>query len=42
MMGMAYQKKGATDNGRALCDKAIAMDPSLGNLKKEKKMPGGF
>jgi tetratricopeptide (TPR) repeat protein len=42
MMGMAYQKKGATDNGRALCDKAIAMDPSLNNLKTEKKMPGGF
>lgn len=42
MMGMAYQKKGATDNGRALCDKAIAMDPSLSSLKTEKKMPGGF
>lgn len=42
MMGMAYQKKGATDNGRALCDKAIAMDPSLKSLKTEKKMPGGF
>lgn len=42
MMGMAYQKKGATDNGRALCDKAIAMDPSLSSLKTEKKMPGGL
>lgn len=42
MMGMAYQKKGQTDNGRALCDKAIAMDPSLSSLKQEKKMPGGF
>ncbi len=43
MMGMAYQKKGQTDNGRALCDKAIAMDPSLNSLKTEKKMPGtGF
>jgi tetratricopeptide (TPR) repeat protein len=42
MMGMAYQKKGQEQNGRALCDKAIAMDPSLSSLKTEKKMPGGF
>lgn len=42
MMGMAYQKKGKVDNGRALCDKAIAMDPSLRSLKTEKQMPGGF
>lgn len=42
MMGMAYQKKGQVDNGRQLCDKAIAMDPSLSSLKTEKKMPGGF
>lgn len=42
MMGMAYQKKGQEDNGRRLCDKAIAMDPSLSSLKTEKKMPGGL
>ena len=42
MMGMAYQKKGKVDDGRKLCDKAIAMDPSLASLKTEKKMPGGF
>jgi tetratricopeptide (TPR) repeat protein len=42
MMGMAYQKKGQVENGRALCDKAIAMDPKLGSLKQEKKMPGGL
>ena len=42
MMGMAYQKKGQEQNGRALCDKAIAMDPSLASLKQEKKMPGGL
>ena len=42
MMGMAYQKKGQEQNGRALCDKAIAMDPSLTSLKTEKKMPGGL
>ena len=40
MMGMAYQKKGQVENGRSLCDKAIAMDPSLSSLKTEKKMPG--
>lgn len=40
MMGMAYQKKGQAENGRALCDKAIAMNPSLRNLKTEKQMPG--
>lgn len=39
MMGMAYQKKGQVENGRALCDKAIAMDPKLSSLKQEKKMP---
>ena len=40
MMGMAYQKKGQVENGRSLCDKAIAMDPSLSHLKQEKKIPG--
>lgn len=42
MMGMAYQKKGQESTGRKLCDKAIAMDPSLSSLKTEKKMPGGL
>ena len=40
MIGMAYQKKGDTDKGRLLCDKAIAMDPSLKNLKTEKSSMG--
>jgi tetratricopeptide (TPR) repeat protein len=40
MIGMAYQKKGDTDKGRFLCDKAIAMDPSLKNLKQEKSGMG--
>jgi tetratricopeptide (TPR) repeat protein len=40
MIGMAYQKKGDTDKGRLLCDKAIAMDPSLKNLKQEKSSMG--
>ena len=37
MIGMAYQKKGDKDKGVALCDKAIAMDPSLRYLKTEKQ-----
>lgn len=37
MIGMAYQKKGDNDKGRLLCDKAIAMDPSLKNLKQERQ-----
>lgn len=40
MIGMAYQKKGDAAKGKALCDKAIEMDPSLRSLKQEKKMPG--
>ncbi|MDP4130095.1 MAG: tetratricopeptide repeat protein [Bacteroidota bacterium] len=35
MIGMAYQKKGDTQKGKELCDKAIALDPSLKNLKTE-------
>jgi tetratricopeptide (TPR) repeat protein len=35
MIGMSYQKKGDIEKGKALCDKAIAIDPSLKNLKKE-------
>ncbi|MFM9911806.1 MAG: tetratricopeptide repeat protein [Chitinophagaceae bacterium] len=42
MMGMAFQKKGETQKGEQLCDKAIQMDPSLKKLKEEKKMPGGL
>lgn len=40
MIGMAYQKKGETDKGRQLCDRAIAMDPSLRNLKTERSSMG--
>jgi tetratricopeptide (TPR) repeat protein len=40
MIGMAYQKKGETGKGRELCDKAIAMDPSLKNLKQERGSVG--
>jgi len=38
MIGMAYQKKGDTQKGKALCDKAIAIDPSLKNLRQEIKL----
>jgi tetratricopeptide (TPR) repeat protein len=38
MIGMAYQKKGETQKGKDLCDKAIALDPSLKNLKQEIKL----
>ena len=40
MIGMAYQKKGDDDKGRQLCDRAIAMDPSLKNLKQERQVGG--
>jgi tetratricopeptide (TPR) repeat protein len=42
MIGLSYQKKGEKEKGQQLCDKAIEMDPSLKNLKEEKKMPGGI
>ena len=38
MIGMSYQKKGDEQKGRALCDKAIAMDPSLKSHKQERKI----
>ena len=38
MIGMAYQKKGDPGKGKQLCDKAIEMDPSLKNLKQEKRI----
>lgn len=43
MIGMAYQKKGGKENtekGTRLCDTAIQMDPSLGNLRQKKMMAG--
>jgi tetratricopeptide (TPR) repeat protein len=35
MIGMSYQKKGDTEKGKMLCDKAIEIDPSLKNFKHE-------
>lgn len=37
-IGLAYIKMGNTTDGQQLCDRAIAMDPSLGVLKHEKRM----
>ena len=42
MTGMCFQKKGEKQKGKAIWGKAIQLDPSLQNLKQEKKMPGGF
>ena len=38
MIGMSYQKKGATEKGKALCEQAIALDPSLKSLKTETRI----
>jgi pentatricopeptide repeat protein len=40
MIGMAFQKKGETKKGQAICDKAIEMDPSLKIMRQEKKLSG--
>jgi tetratricopeptide (TPR) repeat protein len=40
MIGMSYQKKGDKEKGQLLCDKAIAMDPSLESLRQKKQMMG--
>lgn len=40
MIGMSFQKKGEKAKGQQLCDKAIEMDPSLGNLRQKKMMQG--
>jgi len=37
-IGMAYIKLGNVKDGQQLCDKAIAMDPSLAVLRHEKRM----
>jgi tetratricopeptide (TPR) repeat protein len=40
MIGMAYQKKGDTQKGQQLCDQAIAMDPTLKNMRTQKMQVG--
>jgi tetratricopeptide (TPR) repeat protein len=39
--GLCFQKKGQTDKGQKMCDKAIEMDPSLSGLR-QKSMTGGM
>jgi len=38
MIGLSYQKKGDEKKGQQLCDKAIEMDPSLKNLRQERRI----
>ncbi|HMZ99808.1 MAG TPA: tetratricopeptide repeat protein, partial [Ferruginibacter sp.] len=38
--GMCFQKKGQTQRGQQMCDKAIEMDPSLGKLRQKKMTMG--
>ncbi|ULQ53940.1 tetratricopeptide repeat protein [Flavihumibacter fluvii] len=40
MIGIAYIKKGDPGKGENLCDKAIAMDPSLSRLKNQRSQFG--
>lgn len=37
-IGLAYIKMGNTTDGQQLCDRAIAMDPTLGVLKHERRL----
>lgn len=36
MAGITFQKKGEKEKGQAMCDKAIAMDPSLAEKRQKK------
>ena len=38
--GLCFQKKGMTERGMQMCDKAIELDPSLNGLKSKKLAPG--
>jgi tetratricopeptide (TPR) repeat protein len=38
MIGMCYQKMGKNEEGMALCDRAIGLDPSLAVLKHKREM----
>lgn len=42
MAGMCFQKKGNTDKGQAMCDKAIEMDPMLKNLRQKNAQSFGL
>ena len=36
MAGMTFQKQGQKEKGQSICDKAIAMDPSLAEKRQKK------
>jgi tetratricopeptide (TPR) repeat protein len=36
MAGITFQKQGLKEKGQAICDKAIAMDPSLAEKRQKK------
>lgn len=38
--GLCFQKKGMTEKGMQMCDKAIELDPSLASLRTKKSLPG--
>jgi tetratricopeptide (TPR) repeat protein len=38
--GLCFQKKGMTERGMQMCDKAIELDPTLAGLKSKKLSPG--
>ncbi|HEY5408103.1 MAG TPA: tetratricopeptide repeat protein [Ginsengibacter sp.] len=42
MAGMVFQKKGEKEKGQKICDKAIAMDPSLAKNRQKKDVPAGL
>ncbi len=42
MAGMVFQKKGEKEKGQKICDKAIAMDPSLAKNRQKKDVPMGL
>jgi tetratricopeptide (TPR) repeat protein len=40
--GLCFQKKGQKEKGQAMCDKAIELDPSLNNLRKQQMLAAGL
>jgi tetratricopeptide (TPR) repeat protein len=40
--GICFQKKGEVEKGRAMCDKAIELDPSLNRLKRQQTFSAGL
>jgi tetratricopeptide (TPR) repeat protein len=42
MAGMTFQKMGQKEKGQSICDKAIALDPSLARNRQKKDIPMGM